>query len=458
MHAEHETPPTGKANQPSAPSARSTEALRVLLVSYNFPPVGGAGVQRATKLVKYIHAYGVDATVLTVSNPSVPLVDESLAAEVPRNVRVIRARTLEPSYRLKRTAWNAAASRGPLARATDAAKLLLVPDAQVLWLPAASAALCGQLASRTAPDVVCITAPPFSQFLLAQVARLRRRSAVVLDYRDEWSTYREAYEMMGRTNAAVGEWLEPRLLGQVDAVVTATEAFRDELLRRFPFLRPEYVRAIPNGYDVSDFPAELPGPPPDRFVLTYAGTVLRLNSPRGLIAAIRRVHSEHPELARLLRVRFVGRIVETEVDAFAGAAELGIECIPYLPHQQLLPELSGSHLTTCVLDDVPGTERMYPGKIFELLYLGRKCLVLAPGDCALARLVRQHEFGEVIAPRDEHAIAAALVRYLSEFTRGTYSPTTKARSIERYDRRNVAREFAETFRLALERRRGSRQP
>lgn len=430
--------------------------LRLLLVSYNFPPVGGAGVQRPAKLVKYIHPLGFEPTVLTVRNPSVPLRDESVGRDVPHNVRIVRAPTFEPGYAVKRTAWRAAANKGVKSRLADAAKKLLVPDAQILWQPGASVALARELMSRHPPDVVCISAPPFSQFLLALLASRRERTAVVFDYRDEWSAYRENYEMMSSLSARVGDFLEPRLLRLADLVITATEAYAEELLQRFPFLRADRVRAIPNGYDVSDFPTRLPEPPTDKFVVTYAGTVLKLNSPRGLLEAVRRVHATEPELARLLRVRFIGRIVETEQDAFRDAAEIGVECIPYLPHQQLVPELAASHLVLCIMDDVPGTERMYPGKIFELMHLRRPCLILAP-ECALTGLVRRHQFGETIAPRDVDAIAASLIRHLSAFKAGTYRTVADATGIERYDRRATAAEFADAFRFAAQLRLASQR-
>jgi len=44
---------------------------------------------------------------------------------------------------------------------------------------------------------VLISGPPFSQFLLGPLARLHRGTAVILDYRDEWSTVREVYVQEG---------------------------------------------------------------------------------------------------------------------------------------------------------------------------------------------------------------------------------------------------------------------
>jgi glycosyltransferase involved in cell wall biosynthesis len=418
-------------------------------------------VQRVLKLVKYLPSHGVTPAVLTVKNPSVPLADHSLETEVPEGVEVLRAPTLEPSYRTKELAWQATASK----RVNLAARLrkqvvafgksLLVPDPQVLWLPGAGRALLARLVSRN-DDVLLISGPPFSQFLLAFVARLRTGTAVVLDYRDEWATTRTIYEMGGSERA--GATLERSVLRSAHGVVTATEAFRRELLRRFDFLDPRSVTAIPNGYDPDDFPEAPPEPPEDRFVLTYVGTVFRLTSARPLLEAVRRLHASAPDLARLLEVRFIGRIVETEASAFEGTEALGVHCLGYAEHARALEELAASHAVLCILDDAPGAERIYPGKIFELLYLGRPCLTIAP-EGMLADFAREHDLGVVVSPTDPDAIVGALSAWLQAFRDRkwatcdrTDSPLRRA-GMERFHRRQLAGEFVQVFERAIARSR-----
>ena len=441
------------------PRARPATApdLRAVLVSYAFPPVGGAGVQRVLKLTKYLPGHGVTPTILTVSNPSVPVLDPSLARDIPDGVQVVRARTLEPGYAVKGSAWKASAGgRASLAgRARGfivaTARQALVPDAQLLWQPAAQAAL-GRLLLAQPVDVVLISGPPFSQFLLAPLARLRRGTAVVLDYRDEWSTYRNAYEMAPRLARVLGGPLEGALLRSAHAVVTATDEFRANLLGQFPFLDPASVHSIPNGYDPDDVPEGLPAPPADKLVLTYAGTVFKLTSARGLLGGIRRLHEREPALAKDLRVRFFGRIVDTELDAFEGTEALGVERLGYIEHARVLAELTASHQVNCLLADVPGAERVYPGKIFELMYLRRPCLTLAPKG-ALADLVTRHHLGDVLAPGDEAGVAAALERSLRAFRAGTLEKEARVVGIERYHRRRLAGEFAAVMREARDRAR-----
>ena len=267
-------------------------SLRALIVCYVFPPVGGAGVQRVLKLVKYLPRHDVTPAVLTARAPSVPLVDASLERDVPAGTEIVRARTLEPGYSAKQLAWRVRAQAAGEHNARHKLKQgllnlgrrLLVPDPQVLWLPAAQLALARRLCSNTPDDAVLISGPPFSPFLLAALARLKPGTAVVLDYRDEWTTTASAYEMSGAGRPSA--LLERAVLHAAHAVTTATEEFRSALLARFAFLDPERVVAIPNGYDPDDFPSELPEPPRERCVVSYAGTVFRLTSAQGLLAGV----------------------------------------------------------------------------------------------------------------------------------------------------------------------------
>lgn len=433
--------------------------LKALLVSYTFPPTGGAGIHRVLKLAKYLPAHGVTPAVLTARNPSVPLRDESLMRDVALDMPVLRTRTLEPGYGIKARTWKNSSSERTsrssriMGRVMTGARQMLLPDPQILWQPGAQLALARRLRSGERPDLVFITAPPFSQFLLAPVARLARGTAVVLDYRDEWSTLRESYEMISSGLARLaGEKLEDRLLRLAHAVTTSTEAFRQHLLSRFPFLRPEQVVAIPNGYDREDIPPLQPPPMGERMVVTYAGTIFRLTSPAGLLGALRRLHAQSPDLARLLRLRFIGRVVDTELPHFQGMESLGVERIGYLPHGLMMKEVAASHLLLCLLDESPGADRIHPAKIFELMALGRPCLTLAP-EGALADLVRTTQLGEILPPRDEARIADYLARLLNDYAGGRLPTQAPPVGIERYDRKVLAGEFAEVFRQAVARAR-----
>src|SRR5262249_42921357 len=66
---------------------------RVLFVSPHFPPDSSAGTHRVRLLAPHMAAHGWEPTVLTVDPSDYEgALDPALAASVPENVRVIRAR------------------------------------------------------------------------------------------------------------------------------------------------------------------------------------------------------------------------------------------------------------------------------------------------------------------------------------------------------------------------------
>jgi glycosyltransferase involved in cell wall biosynthesis len=434
--------------------------MRVVLVSYTFPPVGGAGVGRVLKLSKFLPEHGIEPVVLTAANPSVPVQDPGLARDLPPDLEIHRVRTLEPSYRMKRAAWRERAAREAsggraalrqraIGLAAGLARRALVPDPQILWQPAARRALTRLLQSPSPPEVVLISGPPFSQFTLAPRAR-KAGAQVILDYRDEWSTYREIYEMSGRLRERPAASLEHSLARTASAITTATEGFRENLLGQISGLDPARVITIPNGFDPDDIPQPLPEPPRERFVLTYAGTMFRLTRPSGLLAALRRLHEREPSLAELLEVQVIGRVVDTEAAAFEGSDRLGVRRLGYLSKDETMRALAASHMTLCLLDDAPGAERVYPAKIFELMAIGRPCLTIAPPGM-LAELASRHRLGPVAHPRDAASIANILAGALHAFRDGRYRARSEAVEIERYHRREQAAAFAEVIRRVARR-------
>jgi len=64
---------------------------RVLVIAYFFPPLGGGGVQRTLKLVRYLEPHGWASTVVTAREEDYWILDPSLLDEVPATTEILRA-------------------------------------------------------------------------------------------------------------------------------------------------------------------------------------------------------------------------------------------------------------------------------------------------------------------------------------------------------------------------------
>ena len=69
---------------------------KVLIITYYWPPSGGAGVQRWVKFSKYLKDFDIEPIVFTIDDNSNYLsIDESLLEEV-RDVKTIKSKVWEP--------------------------------------------------------------------------------------------------------------------------------------------------------------------------------------------------------------------------------------------------------------------------------------------------------------------------------------------------------------------------
>ena len=69
---------------------------KLLIITYYWPPSGGAGVQRWLKFVKYLREFGWEPVVYTVENGEFPEIDNSLAKDIPPNTIIIKQPAWEP--------------------------------------------------------------------------------------------------------------------------------------------------------------------------------------------------------------------------------------------------------------------------------------------------------------------------------------------------------------------------
>jgi len=69
---------------------------KVLIISYYWPPSGGAGVQRWLKFVKYLREFNWEPVLYIPDNPEYPEQDSSLEKDIPENLTILRQPIWEP--------------------------------------------------------------------------------------------------------------------------------------------------------------------------------------------------------------------------------------------------------------------------------------------------------------------------------------------------------------------------
>ncbi len=424
---------------------------RLMLIAYNFPPVGGAGVQRPVKWVKYLRRFGWDVTVVMPSNPSVPVLDESLLQEIPAETRIIRAKTLEPGYDVKQKVAGVSRKPGGIAgRIKSALKAVvkgcLQPDPQVLWYPHAVAAATQEL-RRTPHDAILCTAPPYSSFLIGRTLKRRFGLPLILDYRDEWDLSSQYLEQAHRD--PVSHWIQERqqqaVLQAADAVIATTQSSIDRLETRLQRLNHKPQRlCIYNGYDEDDFDSHAPAKKCSahaRFRLVYTGTLWNLTDVSPLVQALEQLNRESPALAGRLELVCVGRKTPEQQEVLHRLETTHIELtdLAYCPHSAALDLLKSADALCLLLSDVPGADRVVPAKLFEYLAMHKDLLAIAPAGEATCIASRFHE-QSCFPPADVNGICHWLRSRVAE---GPRTVTFDPAAILEFSREEQTRRLAD---------------
>lgn len=396
---------------------------KVLVASYTFPPVGGAGVQRVSKFVKYLRQFGWEPEVLTTLNPSVPLIDEGLLSDIPDDVVIHRTKTLEPSYSFKAKLSSASRQKpSALSRLKGALKSLvrvfLTPDPQILWWPHTSVALYKLLKTKKY-EVVFSSGPPFSSLVLAVFWGARFGVPVVVDFRDEWSFSRNNWENAPKYDFL--KWFDRKLeryvLRRAGAVTVASPAYKASFLLAYPWLEKNKIHVITNGYDPADF---LLKTPLDRkedggrhFSFLYSGTVWKATSLAPFVGALSELLHERPILRDIVRVKVLGRVVVDEEEFLKDLVAQGVLVCPgYVKHVEVVQEMHVADCLLLTLADLPGSEKIIPGKTFEYMAVKAPVLGIIPqGVCA--DMIRDLPGCIIVEPCDVDKIKRKIIDLIS---------------------------------------------
>ena len=389
---------------------------KLIVVAYSFPPVGGAGVQRPVKFVKYLPSFGWDPVVLTVANPSVPLMDQGLTKDIPAGIRIYRARSLEPSYQAKQTFADSSSGRAPGALKTLIKRIvsgMLLPDLQVLWWPGLARELWRAIRLEQ-PQCIFVTAPPFSSFFPVIIVGKMLGVPVVLDYRDEWVFSRSSWEHSPKSRFAlwIDGLMERLAVRNCAAFTAATQSYVSNIAQRYGVDLLPKGTVITNGFDADDFAncsdIQKAGQSP-LISIVYTGTVWKATSLEFFCKAIDGLLTEQPELRSMLRVKVFGRVLESERDYLqSGLVGEVTECHGYVDHEKVVAEMLAADVLLLTLTDLPGAERIIHGKVFEYMASGKHILAAIPDGEVKNLLMRDYGNTTIVHPSDMAATLSAV--------------------------------------------------
>ncbi|MEX0680922.1 MAG: glycosyltransferase family 4 protein [Balneolales bacterium] len=450
-------------------SEASRSIKNVLIVTYYWPPSGGAGVQRFLKFVKYLPQFDIRPVVLTCSNPTYPILDPSLVEDIPSTVQVYKSRSLEPFKLYSRLAGisaekaaspTIALSKEHLSVMQRAARFiranLFIPDARLGWVPFARKKALHLIRTHNI-DRIITTGPPHSTHFIGLWIKQKTGITWIADFRDPWSDI-HYNRVLPRTGLAkmTDHKLELKILKHADHITVTAPGTAALITRNVS----RSCHVITNGFDPDDF--DTSGYPPTHtgrirtsdsgsefspvhpetgnFLIRHVGSITETSVPENLFQALSRLQSLP------VRMEFIGsshEMVQFQI------REHGIESIvkqhPYVPHKEAIRLMQQSDMNVVVVHRSDDSRILIPGKLFDYLKAGKPIMIIGPVDGDAAEIVRKCNIGKAF-DYDDYEGPADWIRTLFHSNKSTHgSPLHKPeeRLIASYSRYQLTARLAE---------------
>ena len=421
--------------------------MKILLITYYWPPAGGSGVQRWLKFIKYLSCFGIDPIVYTVENPDYAVEDESLISEVPLKLQVLREPIWEPNKVLSKLKINkknqSAGFLNPdptfLQRQMHYIRAnYFIPDARKYWIKPSVRKLSSFLKENPV-DVIISTGPPHSVHMIGLELKKMTGIKWLADFRDPWTKI-DYFHNLPLTKVARKKHheLEDKVLKEADAVLVVGKTMKEEFIGRN---KKTYV--VSNGFDeqVEDDEVVMDA----KFSISHIGMMNADRNPKIFWQALSELIDENEDFSRDLSVKLIGKCDD---EVYQSVERFGLKnyvnFVAYVAHKDVLKFQRSSQLLLLAVNDVPSSRSVITGKVFEYLQSERPIIGIGPIDGDLAEILTETEAGQMVDFDDLLSLKKILAKYYKKFKTGQLLNDTK--NIDRYHRKNLTEELAAILR------------
>lgn len=384
----------------------------VLLVSYDFPPVGGGGIQRNVKYLKYLSRKNWITSVLTVKERDYYVFDYTLLDEI-KETKIFRANSIDPlsiSYKLKNILKNKKGKTTQESGKIDESawyvsvyrfikNWFLIPDSYGGWVPFAYKK-GKDILKKEKINVILITFPCPSNALVGYLLHRKSKVPFVIDFRDAWldDPYAEFTWWLHRK---VHTYLENKVVSAASRVIVYGEPLKIILESKYPQLKGK-ISIITNGYDPEDFEAIQPIKKQDKKVrIVYSGSVYvdRRETFKCFVTAVSMLSEYHKNKVEVI---FVGDILKWAYEFVEqNKVENIIKFTGYKTHSESLNYLASADAALLFLKK--GDFVAYTGKIFEYIGIGLPVMACVESEGACAKLLESINHNQGVVEPDDIA-------------------------------------------------------
>mgnify|MGYP006078194219 CR=1 FL=1 len=423
----------------------------ILIITYYWPPSGGAGVQRWLKLTNYLCDMGYTIHVIAPDPEyaSYAVTDKSLALEIHPNIKVHLTKSFEPlnlyqkligKKNMPTAGLGGINHKNPIQKAVVFLRSnLFIPDPRKYWNKYAIKK-AQQLIKEEGIKTIITSSPPHSTQLIGYELKKMFDLRWIVDFRDMWTDiYYYSLLKHSKLSHNINLRYERKVIETADHIVTASPVYIPFFNSKSPTVSSEKFTSIPNGYDPKDFEGFDYQQKAD-FVITYTGTISDQYNIIPFLDALQMFKTNHPEAS--FKLQFVGSTYPEL------AEEISVRKLTnhtaysaYVPHHESISFLETSYiLLVCGPLNSSGQEGGIPAKVYEYMASGRPIIYIGKEDGFVAHVLRETQTG-ISQKQDSKKVYEYLYKHYEQWQKGIThnAPNDK---ITKYSRPAQAAEYS----------------
>ncbi|MFY0631504.1 MAG: glycosyltransferase family 4 protein [Flavobacteriaceae bacterium] len=417
--------------------------IKVLILTYYWPPAGGSGVQRWLKFVKYLRDFDIEPIVYTVENPNYAISDESLKNEVPEGIEILRQSIFEPNSILSifgnKNKKESAGFLNP--NPSFLGKIMqyiranyFIPDARKYWIKPSVRFLSNYIDNNEI-DAVITTGPPHSLHLIGLQLKKEKGIKWISDFRDPWTEI-DYFHQLPLTKRAKKKHhqLEREVLKNSDSVIVVSNTMRERFLKD-----TEKVITITNGFDTEE--SQNSTVLDSVFSITHVGMMNADRNPSVLWNVLKEICEENINFKKELKIRLIGKVAKEVTNDLNVFDRDVLEVIDYVSHGDVKKHQLSTQILLLSINNVPSAKGIITGKIFEYLQAKRPILAIGPEDGDAAEIIKNTNSGCIFGFENKKELKQHVLKLYKEYKEAEL--IVSSTNIEQYHRKELTRKLSD---------------
>lgn len=443
----------------------------ILVIAYFFPPLGGSGVQRTLKYVKYLNKFGYTPIVATVENGHNFSHDYNMLKEIPEEVRIYRSNSGEKLWlrkiieKTENTLKKLRSNKPKELNVTNVPsevndietkqnikeKLfryleynIYIPDSKIRWYKHAVKSIKNKVLKENEINMIYSTSYPYTDHLIGLEIKKTTGLKWVADFRDPWVGNEFIYDRYDNKRKEKEKNLEREVVKYADLIINVTEQYTEMYKKRYSEYAEKFV-TITNGFDKMDL-EDTTEIEEEKFVIRYTGMLTNGFSIKPLISALEELSEEDNQFSEDLKFEFTGLVIEEQLNIIKKSKIIDkININGYVEHKKAVELMKSANINLVILPNNENSKNIYTGKIFDCMLVQKPILGIMPTEGIAAEAINENDIGKAFEYNDINGIKEYIKDVYSKHKLGVSINTNAIEKCYQFDREYLTAKLAKYF-------------